>query len=75
MQEKKNVLLFWKTRNTTFPILRTLAQMLLASVATSVPSETLFSASGYQLWDRRNRLSPENIEVITFIYRNEEGLK
>jgi hypothetical protein len=32
VQEKKNVLLFWKTRNTKFPILRTLAQMLLASV-------------------------------------------
>ena len=57
---KKNVLWFWKTRKSTFPILTNLAQMLLASVATSVPSETLFSASGYQLWDRRNGISPEN---------------
>ena len=58
-----------------FPILTNLAQMLLASVATSVPSETLFSASGYQLWDRRNIISPENIEMITFIYRNEPSLR
>ena len=44
--------------------------MFLATTATSVPSEVLFSACGYQVWDRRNKLSPERAEMIVFLYKN-----
>ena len=53
--KNENVLEFWDLNSTSFPILSNLAKMILAATATSVPSETLFSASGYQIWDRRNR--------------------
>lgn len=63
---------FWLDNKLSFPILSEIAALFLAAPATSVPSECLFSLSGYQCWDRRNRLLPENLEMIVFVYQNYE---
>ncbi|CAF1148391.1 unnamed protein product [Brachionus calyciflorus] len=65
-----DALIYWEKKQYQFPILSTLASVILAAPATSVPSERLFSHAGYQLWDRRNRLSKSNFEKIMFIYEN-----
>ena len=71
---KVTELKYWLDAKPSFPILSELAGFLLGAPATSVPSECLFSLSGYQCWDRRNRLSPENLEMIVFLYQNYELL-
>ena len=44
----------------------------IASVqATSTASERLFSKAGYQVWDRRSRLSAGKVEQIVFLHENE----
>ena len=75
IENDTNPLLFWSSQQITFPILSQLAVLILAAPATSVPSECLFSATGYLCWDRRNRLLPKNLDMITFIYENLEVLK
>ena len=73
--EVEDIYDYWFSKRESYVILSNLALMLLASSGTSVPSERLFSKSGYQLWDRRNRLSPSRIEMIIFIQENYELLK
>lgn len=51
-QNDEDVLIYWKNKQSTFPILSNLAKLILSIPATSVPSERLFSHAGYQLWDR-----------------------
>ena len=52
--KNQNILDFRHKQSRNFPIYSILVKMFLATTATSVPSETLFSASGYQVWNRRN---------------------
>lgn len=50
--------------------LREIALKYLPIPGTSVASEALFSAAGYTATNRRNRLSPENLEKILFLNKN-----
>ena len=50
-----NVIDFWKSRRTKFPTLFSVVKRLWIAQPTSTPVERLFSASGYMVWDRRNR--------------------
>jgi hypothetical protein len=38
----------------------------------STPSEGFFSSAGYQVWDRRNKISPEKVNEINFIVEKED---
>lgn len=69
-EHNEDILVYWKEKKHEFPILSSLACAILATPATSVSSERFFSHAGYQLWDRRNRLSITNFEKIMFIYEN-----
>jgi len=40
--------------------------------ATSVPSERIFSKAGQIVSQRRNRLSPKNVDVLIFLNKNLE---
>ena len=57
--------------NTKFPGLRSVYQQIASIQATSTASERLFSKAGYQLWDRRSRISSGKVEQIVFLYENE----
>jgi len=53
---------WWFNHKKKFPLLSQIAKRLLCIQATSTPSERLFSATGYTVWDRRNALSPLKID-------------
>ena len=61
---------FWKSNKENYPILYHVFLRIFCVPATSVPSEELFSAAGYTVCDRRNRLSPENVRKIMLVNQN-----
>lgn len=67
---KDNPLHFWKERTMLYPHLSLLARKYLAVMATSVPSERIFSKTGQIVSERRNRLKPKNVEYLIFLNAN-----
>jgi hypothetical protein len=63
-------LLFFRNHQTIFPLLTEVSKLLFSIVASSVPSEQLFSSTGNICTDLRNRLSPSTLENITLIKEN-----
>ena len=43
---------------------------LLLIPGSTTPSERLFSKCKFQVFDRRNRISPENLEALMFLCEN-----
>ena len=35
-------------------------------------TESLISSAGYQVWDRRNKFSPEKVDQVNFLVENED---
>eukprot|EP00944_MAST-04C_sp_MAST-4C-sp1_P014366 g14366.t1 len=62
----KNYKKFWSDRKNIFPYMSKVAQKWLGVVATSAPSERLFSVLGNTVTKKRNRLSPELVNAIAF---------
>ncbi|CAG5059092.1 unnamed protein product [Parnassius apollo] len=60
---------FWSSNKHLAP-LNTIALKYLAIPATSVPSERMFSKSGYVLSSRRSRLQADAVDQICFINQN-----
>ena len=65
-----NPLKWWSERSHLFPFLSQLVRKYFAVVATSVPSERLFSSAGNLITDKRNRLLPENVDKLLFLHEN-----
>jgi len=61
---------WWRTHQSTFPTLSVLALKYLSVVATSVPSEQLFSKSGEVVTKKRSRLAASTVKEITFLHSN-----
>ena len=61
---------YWKQHSKIYPCLFYAYTKIFSLPATSVPSEELFSHSEHNIRDRRNRLSPQNINKILVIYEN-----
>ena len=49
-----------------------LVQRMFSFVATSVPSERLFSTTGNVITDKRNRLTSEHADQLIFLFENPE---
>jgi len=64
-----NPFLFWKTCY-TFPRLRVLALRYLSYKPSSVNSERLFSTAGLVQTPKRNRLIPQNLQMLCFLNKN-----
>ncbi|GJY72851.1 zinc finger BED domain-containing protein RICESLEEPER 2-like protein [Tanacetum coccineum] len=58
-----DVLGFWKTKKTMFPVLSRMAMDILSVQATSVASQSAFSTSGRVLSIRRTRLTLASLEM------------
>jgi hypothetical protein len=61
---------YWNINKDIFPMLFGVLKKLFCIPATSVPAETLFSHAGYNVWDRRNKLKPSNVNKMMVIYEN-----
>ena len=55
---------FWKSKFTRLPLLSQITRIVLTPPATSVPSERIFSITGWIRETRRSRLIPENTELL-----------
>lgn len=61
---------FWRSNKENFLILYHVFLRVFSIPATSVPAEQLFSAAANSIWDRRNKISPENVNKVMVIYEN-----
>jgi len=61
---KKTYAKFWQGASTFYPILGRMACDYGTILASSIPSEAVFSIAGLQITKRRNRLAPKTIGVI-----------
>lgn len=68
---KEDPLEWWKARSAIYPYLAKLAKQCLAIVATSVPSERIFSTAGQIVSERRSRLKGQNVQKILFLHSNQ----
>lgn len=71
LQRNSDPLKWWKDRENVYPGLSVIAKRFLGIVATSVPSERVFSAAGQVISDRRSLLKSENVEKILFLHFND----
>lgn len=70
LHRKEDPLQWWKERQTIYPHLAKLAKKYLCVIATSVPSERLFSKAGQLISERRSRLKGKNVQNILFLHCN-----
>lgn len=62
---------WWRSREVVYPRIAKLARKYLSLVATSVPSERVFSTAGEVLSKKRNRLSSDNVQRIVVLHGNQ----
>ena len=67
LPRKEDPLLWWKQNAHVFPSLQKVARVYLSTVATSVPSERLFSKAGELISTKRNRIKPKNVNMMLFL--------
>lgn len=66
-QLSDNPLQLWKDMKSIYPILSKIAIKYLSTVATSVPSERMFSKVGLTLSKQRNRLTSKHLNKLLFL--------
>lgn len=68
---ESNPLEWWRAHHMRFPRLASLAERYLCIPGTSVPSERVFSAAGLVVNRLRTRLTPEHVDMLVFLNKNE----
>ncbi|KAM9920149.1 hypothetical protein OXX59_007439 [Metschnikowia pulcherrima] len=63
----QDIIAFYKSRKTMFPVISSMARNVFAACATAAPSKSLFSQIGDIVTQERNRLSPGTIKMIAFL--------
>jgi len=66
-EESFDILLWWRDHKLTYPILSIMARDIISVPVSTVSSESCFSLSGRILEDRRRRLLPKHVEMLTYI--------
>lgn len=62
---------WWYTRKSQYPLMSRVVKKYFSFVATSVPSERLFSSAGNVITDKRSCLTPEYANHLIFLYENQ----
>ena len=68
--ERTTHLLGGRADKTSIYICLNFAETHLCMMATSVPSERIFSKCGQLISERRSRLKPKNVEMVIFLHAN-----
>lgn len=68
----ENPVKFWKSHKMILDPLSEVAMKYACIPATSVPSERIFSKAGQIVSQRRNRLTPKNVDALIFLNKNLE---
>uniref|UniRef100_A0A674MKY1 BED-type domain-containing protein n=1 Tax=Takifugu rubripes TaxID=31033 RepID=A0A674MKY1_TAKRU len=63
-------LVYWTTNKARYPNLYHLANQYLATPASSLPCERVFSKAGEIVSKKRNRLKPSTVEKLLFLNKN-----
>lgn len=63
----ENIIKFWDVHKMMYPNIAKIAEPYLSLIATSVPSERLFSKAGNIMNAKRNRLSGEKLQQLLFL--------
>lgn len=71
IHRKEDPLKWWKIRAAVYPNLSKLAMQNLCIIATSVPSERVFSKAGQLISEKRSQLKGENVKKKLFLNYNE----
>ncbi|XP_044155622.1 E3 SUMO-protein ligase ZBED1-like [Bufo gargarizans] len=69
-----NPLSWWKSNEDRYPTLVKLARSYLCIPSTSTPSERLFSATGNIACKKRASLSPDHVDMLSFLHCNAKFL-
>lgn len=69
-QRSADPLSWWETKALIYPHLSHVMARRLCIVATSVPSERIFSKTGQIITERRNRISPAKLRHLVFLNAN-----
>lgn len=69
-QRSADPLSWWETKASIYPRLTQVMTRRLCIVATSVPSERIFSKTGQIITDRRNRISSSKLRHLVFLNAN-----
>lgn len=64
------LLTWWKDHETMFPLLSKLCRKIHSVVATSAPSERIFSTGGNIVTQKRSSLLPSNVDSFIFLHTN-----
>lgn len=75
LEREKCPLKWWAKNSEDFPNLSQLAKKYLSAPGSTIYSERLFSEAGNIYEKKRNRLSPENAELLLFLHHNLRLLK
>lgn len=67
----RDALSWWKENRHRYPRLSVLVEQYMCVPATSVPSERVFSAAGLVVNRLRSRLSPEHVDMLLFLRKND----
>ena len=62
---------WWKVKSASYPNLSAQVQRMWSLPASSVRSEEIFSTAGNIFTLKRNRLLPENVNMLVFLHANE----
>ncbi|WVZ96399.1 hypothetical protein U9M48_042039 [Paspalum notatum var. saurae] len=68
-----NILNWWHEHQITYPVLSILAKDVLTVPVSTISSESTFSLTGKIIEERRRRLNPKMVEMLTCIKDWEEG--
>jgi hypothetical protein len=74
-EENFDILMWWHDHKLTYPILSIMARDIMSVPVSTISSESCFSLAGRILEDRRHRLLPEHVEMLTCIkdWKQEEN--
>lgn len=75
LAKEENPLDWWRDNKDKYPTLAKLAKSYLCIPSSSTPSERLFSAAGNIASKKRASLSPEHVDMLTFLHSNSKFWK